>query len=258
MVKSAHHAKHHALKTKALRQVNCQLDRSAAGPSGVALMAKKWYELFVSVQPAGQSTETAPSAENTPSPAQTVAEIASSLGAEPTFGSAQGPISFEEIYRAADINAPAHGYTIAKISDMLQSEHIRNLPAEVKRSSILLALDAAGVKIKEVIEDAVRRDRALDTYERVLEKSVQDLEARKREENRKIEEEMERMIAEYRTRLQANDGELAKQKESFLTWRLQKQQEEKKIADVVAHFVSENPITVGGASAPKKSEPTSP
>ena len=219
-------------------------------------MAKKWYELFVSVQPAGQSTETAPSAENTPSPAQTVAEIASSLGAEPTFGSAQGPISFEEIYRAADINAPAHGYTIAKISEMLQSEHIRNLPSEVKRSSILLALEAAGVKLKEVIEDAVRRDRALDTYERVLQKSVEELEAAKKEENQQIEAELERIMAEHRTRLQANNDALAKEKERFFGWRMHKQQEEKKIADAVSYFVTENPISVGSSAASASVKPS--
>src|SRR5262245_60373932 len=158
MVKSAHYARNDALKKRPYAKFIVSRIVQPNGLSEEALMAKKWYELFVSVQPAGQSTETASSAENTPSPAQTVAEIASSLGAEPTFGSAQGPISFEEIYREADINAPAHGYTIAKISEMLQSEHIRNLPSEVKRSSILLALEAAGVKLKEVIEDAVRRD----------------------------------------------------------------------------------------------------
>ena len=67
--------------------------------------------------------------------------------------------SFEEIYNAAEIHPPTHGYTIYKIADMLQSEHIRNLPADVKRSSILLALDAAGVKLQDIIEDAVRRSR---------------------------------------------------------------------------------------------------
>jgi hypothetical protein len=133
---------------------------------------------------------------------------------------------------------------------MLQSEHIRSLPVDVKRSSILLALEAAGVKIQDVIEDAVRRDRALDTYEKVLEKSVHELEARKQEENRKIEAELERLVADYRNRLQANNDELAKEKDRFFSWRIQKQQEEKRIADAVGHFVTENPITLGSTSAP--------
>jgi hypothetical protein len=128
---------------------------------------------------------------------------------------------------------------------MLQSEHIRNLPAEVKRSSILLALDAAGVKLQDIIEDAVRRDRALDTFERVQQKAVEDLEKRKTEENRQIQEELDRLVSEHRARMQANSDAVAKERERFFSWRLQKQQEEQKIADTVSHFVTENPITRG-------------
>ena len=69
---------------------------------------------------------------------------------------------------------------------------------------------------------------------------------------------MDRLVAEHRARIQANNDEIAKEKERFYAWRLQKQQEEQKIADAVSYFVSENPITVSGAAAapppaPKKS-----
>ena len=187
-----------------------------------------------------------PQSDTGPSAAQTVADIAASVA--PELHPANLPPRarlFEEIYNAAEIHPPEHGYTIYKIADMLQSEHIRNLPAEVKRSSILLALDAAGVKLQEIIEDAVRRDRALDTFERVQQKSVQDLEQQKTEENRQIQEELDRLVAEHRARIQANNDAVAKDRERFYSWRLQKQQEEQKIADTVSHFVSENPITRG-------------
>jgi hypothetical protein len=212
-------------------------------------MSKKWYNLFLSVDQTGEgSPEEAPKAGD--SAARTVAEIAASVAAEPQFTTpVNNPTSFEEIYRAAEIQTPQHGYTVFKVAEMLNSEHIRGLPAEVRRSSVLVALEAAGVKLAEVIEDAVRRDRALDTYEKVLQKSVEELEARKSEENRKTETEMERLVAEYRARIQTNSDEVAKEKERFYGWRLQKQQEEKKIADAVSYFVSENPITTSGAAA---------
>jgi Asp-tRNA(Asn)/Glu-tRNA(Gln) amidotransferase A subunit family amidase len=210
-------------------------------------MSKKWYNYFVSVDPA----EAAAAAETSDAPAaRTVADIAASVAPVTNFTApVSNPGSFEEIYHAAEINAPSHGYTILKIAEMLQSERIRGLPAEVKKNSVLLALEAAGVQIDQVIQDAVRRDRALDTYERVLEKSATDLENSKTEENRKLEAEMEKMMAEYRSRIQANTDEIAKEKDRFYGWRLQKQQEEKKIADAVSYFVSDNPITVGGAAA---------
>ncbi|PYV42022.1 MAG: hypothetical protein DMG06_15385 [Acidobacteria bacterium] len=219
-------------------------------------MSKKWYNYFVSTETPASSSEIPGGAPDSSvskpgrTPAQTVAEIASSVAAEAKFSTpVSDPNSFAQIYNAAEVPNPSHGYTILKVIEMLQSEHIHNLPSEVKRSSILLALDAAGVRIEDVIEDAVRRDRALDTYERVLQKSVEDLETHKTEENRQLEQEMEKLMAEYRARIQKNSDELAREKERFFGWRLQKQQEEKRIADAVSYFASENPITTGGAPA---------
>jgi ElaB/YqjD/DUF883 family membrane-anchored ribosome-binding protein len=184
--------------------------------------------------------------------AQAVADIAAQVAkVEPKFAaSVKNPTSFEEIYRAAEIPAPAHGYSILKVSDMLQSEHIRNLPPEVKRSSILVALEAAGVQITQVVEDAVRRDRALDVYERVQEQDLERLAASKTEENRQIQSEMDRVVAEYRARTKANQDLLTKAKERFESWRRQKHKEEQRIADAITYFVSENPITTSGAAPP--------
>jgi Asp-tRNA(Asn)/Glu-tRNA(Gln) amidotransferase A subunit family amidase len=161
----------------------------------------------------------------------------------------QNPSSFDEIYKAAEIEPPGHGYTIEKVASMLQSEHLKGLSAEVKRSSILVALEASGARIEEVIQDAVRRDRALDGYERVLQKSLTDVQVKKTEENRQIEAEMNKMLGEYRARIQANNEAIARETERFSAWRAQKQVEEKNIADTVGYFVTENPITVSGATA---------
>ncbi len=221
-------------------------------------MTKKWYNYFVSVDEANRKGETpgsssAPAAEM--SAAQSVAEIASTVAAEPKFTSpVSDPTSFDEIYKAAEIPSPAQGYSILKIAQMLESEHIRNLPSDVKKSSVLVALDAAGVDIKEVIQDAVRRDRALDTYERVQQRAVEELETRKSKENSSIQAEIDRYVTEQRAKIQANNDEIAKEKQRFTGWRLKKQQEEKKIADAVGYFVSENPITTGDSSAPPVSK----
>ena len=184
--------------------------------------------------------------------AQTVAEIAASVATtEPHFdASVSATGDFEEIYRAAEILPPAHGYSIMKIAEMMQSERIRSLPVEVKKNSILLALDAAGVKIEQVIEDAVKRDRALDGFERVQQRALDELAARKEKENGEIQAELDRLVQEHNQRIQANKDEVAKEKERFYGWRLRKQQEEQKIADCVSPFVAENPITTGSVAAP--------
>jgi hypothetical protein len=215
-------------------------------------MPKKWYNYIVSVDDA---TGTAQSPPNAPTPAksaaQSVAEIASSIAPEPKFTSPiSDPTSFDEIYKAAEIPPAPQGYSILKISQMLESEHIRNLPSDVKRSSVLVALDAAGVDIKDIIQDAVRRDRALDTYERVQQRAAQELEARKTKENSEIQAQIDQYVTQQRAKIQSNNDEVSREKERFTGWRLKKQQEEKKIAEAVGYFTTENPITTGDVNAP--------
>jgi hypothetical protein len=221
-------------------------------------VTKKWYELFVTVDNEGsvsqdESTQSNAAVDATAgrSAAQTIAEIAAKIPAEPQFTSTvKNPASFDDIYQAAELQTPPHGYTIFKIAEMLQSEHIRNLSAEVKRSSVLLALDAAGVKLEDVIQDAVRRDRALDTYERVQQKSFEQLQESKAKENAGIQAEIDRFVAQQRAKIEANNDAVAREKERLYGWRLNKQQEEQKIADAVSYFVTENPITTSQTAAP--------
>jgi hypothetical protein len=90
---------------------------------------------------------------------------------------------FEEIYRSAGIRGPRQGYTIGKVIEMLHSEHIKNLPAEMKRSSLLMALEAAGVQVDEVLQDATLRQRAINSYEAIQRKHLEEYEARNAQEN---------------------------------------------------------------------------
>lgn len=224
-------------------------------------MSKKWYNYFVSVDdlnaPQGDSPDQDPSVKPV-NAAQSVAEIAQTVAPVPQFTAPiSNPTSFDEIYKAAEIPSPPQGYSILKVSDMLQSEHIRSLPSDVKRSSVLVALDAAGVDIKDVIQDAVRRDRALDGFENVQQRALNDLEARKTKENTQIQAEIDRLVAEQKAKIQKNNDDVSQEKERFFGWRLKKQQEEKKISDAVGYFVTENPITTGSpASAPAEAPKT--
>jgi hypothetical protein len=210
-------------------------------------VAKKWYNYFLSVDPSEGSREESSDTAEQRTAAQTVAEIAAGVVAEPQFtASVANPTSFEEIYKAAEITPPSHGFTILKIIDLLQSEHIRNLSREVKRSSLLLALEAAGVNPQEVVQDAVRRDKALDACESVQQRTVHELETKKSQENQELQAEIEKRVNETQARIHANNDEVAKEKERLYGWQLKKQQEEQKIADAVTFFTSEKPATTAG------------
>ncbi|HMC63277.1 MAG TPA: hypothetical protein VKJ01_29040 [Candidatus Solibacter sp.] len=219
-------------------------------------MNKKWYNLFVSVDESTDRPEESEPATAPPNAAQAVADIARSLGPPPAFTApVNNPSSLAEIYQAAEIQPPAHGFTIEKVADMLHSEHIRNLPREVKRSSVMVALEAVGAPLQDVIQDAMKRDQALDTFERVQEQALNQLESRKEQENQQIQAEIDRVVTERRSRIQANRDEVAKEKERFFAWRLKKQEEEQKIADTVSYFVADNPITTGAPAAAPASTP---
>ncbi len=215
-------------------------------------MSKKWYSFFVVADESGQSA----AAGNPPAPAprragDLVPEVLAEAtppgdippGPPPTVLPAPPSADLAIVYESAKIVAPVHGYTVLKVAEMLRSEHIRSLPPEVRARSVLVALDAAGVKVDDVVEDAVRRDRALDTYERVLQQHVDDLAARVADENRQAEEEIAVRVAEIRARIDENTRRVATEKAEFEAWRTRKREEESLIADAVGHFVSENPVT---------------
>ena len=207
-------------------------------------MGKRWYNFFVVTDGAGAPT-TGPVAA-----LKRVEEVAPEPAAVlPADVAVKGGASIAEVYEAARIVTPAHGYTVFKVAEMLQSEHIRTLPPDVKRKSILVALDAAGVPVDDVVADAVARDRALDTYERVLEQHLEEVRAAKAAENEAIETEMARVMDDLRRRIDANTQEVSREQEELQAWRVRKQREETTIAEAVAPFVSENPITTAAPAA---------
>lgn len=199
-------------------------------------MAKRWYNFFVVTDPAQDQSSI--SGEQAPTTAE---------------DSATAPVEFQEdvpaaappaaIYAAARIPTPSHGYTILKVAEMLNSEHLGELPADVRRKSVLVALDAAGVPLKDVVADAVQRDRALDTYEKLLEKNLEALQTSTAEENRRLEAEVDQRVRELRAQVEQNTQALTQAREQLAVWRIGKRTEEARIADAVAYFVSENPIT---------------
>ena len=76
-------------------------------------MSKKWYNLFVSVDQPGDQVEGTTGTNPAPSAAQAVADIAAAIAPETKFtGPVGNPTSFDEIYNAAEIHSPAHGFTI--------------------------------------------------------------------------------------------------------------------------------------------------
>lgn len=202
-------------------------------------MGKKWYSFFVVTDGKG-----APGGRPAAGPRR-AADVAPEAAAPPVAldEAAVGAGAIDDVYRSARIEAPPHGYTVLKVAEMLESEHIRALPADVKRKSVMVALEAAGVAVDDIVADAVRRDQALDTYERVLEKHLETLRAEKAAENARLESDIATQTAQLRARIDENNLLVTREQDELLAWRARKQQAESTIAEAVGHFVTENPIT---------------
>ena len=147
-------------------------------------------------------------------------------------------MGFEDVYRVAGIKSPKQGYSITKVIEMLQSEHIRSLGADTKRASLLMALEAAGIQVDEVLQDATLRQRAVNSYEAIQRKHLEEYEARKAQESCAIQAEMERVAAEYAARISNNLDEVSREKDNFRKWQGRKQQEAQKISEAVALCVT--------------------
>lgn len=158
-------------------------------------------------------------------------------------------LSYEDIYHAAGIMNPASGYSIHKVVEMLNSERIRDLSKDVKRASVLMALDAAGTGVEDLLADATRRQDALNRYESGKRQQIEELESAKAREVKAIEEEMERVRAHYAERIQRNRDLVAQEKEDLRNWQMAVQHEMQRIAEVIEVCGKPSAATVPATSS---------
>jgi len=74
-------------------------------------------------------------------------------------------LSLQDIYLAVGIMNSRLGYNFDTVSAMLDSDHMRGMSSEVKKASVLMALEAAGIPVNELLQDGGKRLDALNAYE---------------------------------------------------------------------------------------------
>ena len=159
--------------------------------------------------------------------------------------------SVAAIYDQANLAELTRGYSALKVVSMLKSEHLRNMPLEAKRSSILLALEASGTKLQDVVDDALRRIRLLQQEEREAARALEALERRKNEENQAISEELACIVQEYNQRIQGNTEHVARMKAQFLGWRMEVKEEEQRVSEALSYFTGQQLQLKESADSPK-------
>lgn len=163
---------------------------------------------------------------------------------------------FSSVYGEAGISLPSHGYGVDKVGEMLDSKRLANLAREVKATAVLAAIEAANVAIRDVIQDAVLRDKALDAFEAAKEREVR--EARERNEARiaSLNAEMDALLKKINTEIENLKRASEEAEKAFRELQERKRKEEERLHSIVAHFIegADNPVTTSApASKPDPS-----
>lgn len=151
---------------------------------------------------------------------------------------------FDEVYAAAGLPpADSGGFTIYKVEKILQSQHLADLGDKAKAATVLVTLEASGVGLTAMIQDAVGRDKALDQYDAMLRRDIKNLQTDIEITNVTIEQEIAEYLERKRQEIATNNAKLQQAQELYHTWRIKKEAEEERLYRAVAPFVAENPIT---------------
>lgn len=145
--------------------------------------------------------------------------------------------AFEQIYQAAAVKPPKLSYGVLKVAEMASSPHLAGMTPEAKRGALLMALEAAGAGIEDLLQDALLRQRALHDFEEKQQERLAAFESAKQDENRAIQAELDRITGQYMARIQANVDEIACQQDAFRDWQKRKQHECNRMTETAAFLV---------------------
>jgi hypothetical protein len=159
-------------------------------------------------------------------------------------------LNFDEVYRRSTFktSSKTSEWHILKIADMLNSEHLRGLSPAAKHSALMMALEAGGVAVEDMLQDAVQRQRVLNDCEESHVRRLQEIESIKQRENERLNAEMESVCAKFRARITAGIEEIEREHKTLRDWQERKEREQRRIAEAAAACVSGDSATSSDAS----------
>jgi hypothetical protein len=162
------------------------------------------------------------------------------------------------IYKEAGIESPLHGYGVDKLTEMLSSPHLANAPREVRATAAQVALEAARVPLRDIIDDALLRSKALAAFEADKAFELQLLQMRAERRAQVLRDQVDAFrkqkmaeIEEMKRTVDDADGGLAQ-------LRARKRREEERLHRIVTHFVEPRPAAPPVAARPGAPQPPAP
>jgi len=204
-----------------------------------------------------------------PGPPPDIRDLLGPLPAAPVIDEAKLPAGasedgddipdFAAIYRAAGVTDPAHGYTAYKVLDIFASPGFASLDARAKAAALtgFLNMNPSGpVPVTDIVQDAVRRDQALDKFEEFLRGKLTSRSDQTDKDNAQLQAEIDEVTRRNREKMEANRIAMETEQAKLSRWLVIKRAEERKLYDAVNPFVEANPIST--AESPRPAAPAAP
>ncbi|MFN0119308.1 MAG: hypothetical protein ACKV2V_02285, partial [Blastocatellia bacterium] len=247
--------------------------RAEKSEGGGAL--KSLLGLFVKVVPDEEETTAPPAAPAPPRQAQPLPpqhappqprapqRVADLVAGEPTpkfhappataqAGADAASAPLDQLYREAGIGASA--CTLDELATLLENPTIANQPLSVKIVAVSLALSAKGVNIEVPIADAVRRDRALDAYQAMLDERARQIEQTSNTRIQQISQEVEEYLKRKQSEMDGLRAQVTDARKQAVEFSVRREVEEKRMADLISPFLEgkPNPVSVGNQPGENK------
>ena len=152
---------------------------------------------------------------------------------------------FDEIYREAGITGSP--CSVDELAKLMENPTVASQPLSVKIIAVNLALSAKGINHEAPIADAMRRDRALDAFQAMLDERSGDAEQRNLAKIQQLTQETEEYLKRKQAEMDALRSEIAEAKRQSSDFSVRREAEEKRLANLIAPFLEgkPNPVTVG-------------
>jgi hypothetical protein len=189
------------------------------------------------------------------SPSPVLADLLGSLPEPPKIDESKLPPqtgegadipSFAQIYKVAGVTDPPHGYTAYKVLDIFSSPGFATLDLRAKAAALtgFLNMNPSGpVPVTDIVQDAVKRDQALDKFEDFLRGKLGARGEQAEKENAALQKEIDELTRRNKEKMEANRCALEVEQARFTRWQVEKRAEERKLFEAVNPFVESNPIT---------------
>ncbi|MBZ5496676.1 MAG: DUF4164 domain-containing protein [Acidobacteriia bacterium] len=173
----------------------------------------------------------------------TLAELKSEIRSEEVRTLAELPaeltVPYERIFEAAGVTAPAHGWNVARLKSLLNTEPYRSQDRAAAQRALLSLLSSEHIQAEDLVKEAMAQDQALDAFEVFV--------------RRKVEDHMalaEHQTAELDARIQALQSERARlaerlqlDQEKLREWRRRKRAYEHDLAATIGYLTDRPVIT---------------